>query len=107
MQTYLAFISEDGRVAEELRPHYQHWVALYLNHAHTARIDDALLEEFLTWMGPKYADWRVRQARQALPLYSYYSAHGGQSKPPRENLPVTVTSPAGSKSEPTGLLLAP
>jgi len=59
MQSFTAFISENGRVSEKHRPYYQHWAVLYMNRAHSAGIDAASLNGFISWIGPKYVDWQV------------------------------------------------
>lgn len=105
MQSFLTFISENGRVSLKHRPYYQRWVGLYMNHAHRSSIDSASMTEFMSWMGPKYEDWKIAQARHALQLYSYYREHiapleRAKSDPSARNAPPSTTSPAPASRNP-------
>jgi integron integrase len=74
MQSFQDFLGEKGRVEERKRLFYAHWVTLYMRRAGSSNVTSASMEAYISWMGTRYADWQIRQARQALQLYSYYKS---------------------------------
>lgn len=80
MQSFADFIVQTGHVSEKHRPYFQQWVKAYTRFAGTEKIDGRLLADFLSSLISKYQDWQIKQARQALQLYSYYWARNGLTR---------------------------
>jgi len=77
MQTFLNFLDTVGHIDPRRRPYFLQWVKLYVEHMSKDGINSQLMNDFLLWLGSKYTEWQVKQARQALQLYSYYRARNG------------------------------
>lgn len=106
MQSFPDFLRETAHVHEKRLPHFQWWVRLYTNFAKFQKDTDGSVSSFLSSLEPKYEDWQVAQARQALRLYSYYQARNSlkTDRPTAERThPLTPQSaqPKGSEIKPS------
>jgi integron integrase len=85
MQSFSDFLREQHRIKSFQIPYYVKWVQQYQNYRrlleeHGALVrgakgaDEAALAKFISTIEIQYKDWQVNQAREALQLYSYYTA---------------------------------
>lgn len=99
MQSFLDFLRDKHQVHERNIPHYQRWVQMNQNWTERPEAKNTTIDEFLSYLADKYADWQIDQARHALQLYSYYQTCCGASKTDRTS-PVQKTEPCqGSHQE--------
>ncbi len=82
MQSFADFIAQTGHISEYYRPRFQQWVKAYISYSKSESVDTASLNAFLESLNTRYEVWQVRQARQALQLYSYYRARNGLPRIP-------------------------
>jgi integron integrase len=77
MQSFADFIAQTGHISEHHRPQFQQWVKAYISYSRSESVDTNSLNAFLESLGTRYEPWQVKQARQALQIYSYYRARNG------------------------------
>ncbi len=76
MKSFRDFLLENNRVDSYHLPYYEKWISIYLNYLRRENMKDELCEQaiksYILFIGCKYTDWQVRQAKHAIQLYSYY-----------------------------------
>jgi integron integrase len=74
MQAYVEFLRTHGKVKEDAVRYYEHWVQLYRNHLKSNPENLHSMDQFISILEQRYEEWKVRQARHAIQLYSYFVA---------------------------------
>lgn len=74
MQAYVEFLRTQVKLDEGVLPHYDRWVRLYLNYQKSNPKVENPVEKFLAAFEKWHEEWKVKQARHALQLYSYFMA---------------------------------
>ncbi len=77
MQSFTDFLGSTGRIEIRCQPSLLRWIKIYVDQMKRDSINSQAMNDFLLSLGSKYPPWEVKQARQALQLYSYYRARNG------------------------------
>jgi len=72
MQSYIDFLRDKTQINEKQLPYYDRWVQKYKSFSGKSEIEETAVRRFLDVVSTQYEDWKLRSARQALQLYSYY-----------------------------------
>jgi integron integrase len=103
MESFESFLSGRGNISEFHRPHYLRWVQMYedfLKREGGKTTNPEMSERFACLLENRYEPWKVKQARHAVQLYSFY--HSRHDAPRDVSAPVSsLTAPPDWKSAAT------
>jgi hypothetical protein len=72
MQSFSDFLREKGGIYEKRIPYYKVWSDMYERYIKRSENKEQSIKEFESFLESKYQDWQVKQAKEAIQLYTYY-----------------------------------
>jgi integron integrase len=76
MQSFGDFLRSKAGIPEKHIPFYLRWTEMYERYSDRSRSngnDQTALDSFLDSLAHRYEDWQIKQARQAVQFFLYYS----------------------------------
>ena len=87
MEGFSSFLKQ--HVGQRKVPFYLHWISSYNRFRKTVKNEDGIgnnddsdrIYAFAAWLGHRYQDWQVQQAKEAVGFFLYYNRiHGKKSR---------------------------
>ena len=87
MEGFSSFLKQ--HVGQRKVPFYLHWISSYNRFRKTVKNEDGIgnnddsdrIGAFAAWLGHRYQDWQVQQAKEAVGFFLYYNRmHGKKSR---------------------------